>query len=105
MADRLGLPLPGVGVSGLIDLDWGVGLFAPNLEGRDVPPRDVLAESLPLPILVGNDTNLSALGEYYFGAAQRVRAFIHKRPITPRGSYQRPMEERKHRWQVTKPSP
>ena len=93
MADRLGLPLLGVGVSSLIDLNSGVVLFAPNLEWRDVPLRDMLAESLPLPILVDNDTNLSALGECYFGVAQGVGAIIHKEHITTRGSYQRPRED------------
>jgi predicted NBD/HSP70 family sugar kinase len=39
--------------------------------------RDLLAESLPLPILVDNDANLSALGEYYFGAARGVGTFLH----------------------------
>ncbi len=79
MADRLGLHLLGIGVGvpALIDLDSGVVLFAPNLEWRDVPLRDMLAESLPLPILVDNDANLAALGEYYFGAARGVGSFIH----------------------------
>jgi glucokinase-like ROK family protein len=79
MADRLGLPLLGVGVGvpGLVDLDSGVVLFAPNLEWCDVPLQAMLAESLSVPILVDNDANLSALGEYYFGAAQGVENFIH----------------------------
>jgi glucokinase-like ROK family protein len=79
MADRLGLPLLGIGIGvpGLIDLDSGVVLFAPNLEWRDVPLRDMLTQSLPVPILVDNDANLSALGEYYFGAARGVGAFLH----------------------------
>jgi glucokinase-like ROK family protein len=79
MAGRLGLPLLGIGVGvpGLIDVDAGLVLFAPNLEWRNVPVRDLLAESLPLPILVDNDANLSALGEYYFGAARGVGTFLH----------------------------
>jgi len=79
MASRLGLPLLGIGIGvpGLINLDSGVVLFAPNLEWHDVPLRNILSESLPLPILVDNDANLSALGEYYFGAARGVGTFIH----------------------------
>jgi glucokinase-like ROK family protein len=78
-AERLGLSLLGIGVGvpGLIDVGSGVVLFAPNLEWRDVPLRDILAESFPFPILVDNDANLSALGEYYFGAARGIGTFIH----------------------------
>jgi glucokinase-like ROK family protein len=79
MAGRLGLPLlgAGVGVPGLVDIDSGVVLFAPNLEWRDIPLRTMLAGSLSVPILVDNDANLSAVGEYYFGAARRVETFIY----------------------------
>jgi glucokinase-like ROK family protein len=78
-AERLGLPLLGVGVGvpGLVDIDRGLVLFAPNLEWRDVPLRARLAESLSVPVLVDNDANLSALGEYYFGSARGVESFIH----------------------------
>jgi glucokinase-like ROK family protein len=79
MADRLGRPLLGVGVGvpGLVDIDTGVVLFAPNLEWEDIPLREMLAQSLPVPILVDNDANLSGLGEYYFGVARGVENFIY----------------------------
>ena len=79
MADRLELPPLGIGVGvpGLVDLDTGVIVFAPNLEWHDVPLRAMLAEYLPFPILVDNDANLSALGEYYFGTARGIGTFIH----------------------------
>lgn len=79
VADRLDLPLLGVGVGipGLVDIDSGVILFAPNLQWQDVPLRDILAASLSVPILVDNDANLSALGEYYFGVARAVETFIY----------------------------
>jgi glucokinase-like ROK family protein len=79
MAGRLGLALLGVGVGvpGLVDIDSGVVLFAPNLAWRDVPLRAMLTNSLSVPILVDNDANLSALGEYYFGAARGVATFIY----------------------------
>jgi len=79
MADRLGLPLLGIGVGvpGLVDIASGLVSFAPNLEWHDIPLRDLLAESLSVPILVDNDANLSALGEYYFGAAQGTETFIY----------------------------
>lgn len=78
-ADRLGLPLLGVGVGvpGLVDIDSGLLLFAPNLKWRDVPVRDMLASAFDFPILVDNEANLSALGEYYFGAARGTETFIY----------------------------
>jgi glucokinase-like ROK family protein len=79
VADRLGLPLLGVGVGipGLVDIDSGMLLFAPNLRWHDIPLRELLAQSFPVPILVDNDANLSALGEYYFGVAREVETFIY----------------------------
>ncbi len=79
VADRLSLPLLGVGVGipGLVDIDSGMVLFAPNLRWQDIPLRELLAQSLSVPILVDNDANLSALGEYYFGTAQEVETFIY----------------------------
>jgi glucokinase-like ROK family protein len=79
VAERRGMQLLGVGlgVPGLVDLDSGIVRFAPNLEWRDVPLRAMVLESLSLPILVDNDANLSALGEYYFGTARGMDTFIY----------------------------
>jgi glucokinase-like ROK family protein len=79
VAERLGLPLLGIGVGipGLVDIDSGTVLFAPNLRWHDIPLRELLAQSLSVPTLVDNDANLSALGEYYFGAAREVETFIY----------------------------
>lgn len=80
MASRLGRPLLGVGVGvpGLVDIDSGVVLVAPNLEWYNIPLKGLLAQSLTVvPILVDNDANLSALSEYYFGVAQGIESFIY----------------------------
>jgi glucokinase-like ROK family protein len=60
-----------VGVPGLVDQVSGDLLFAPNMGWRDVPLRTILRESLEVPVFVDNEANMAALGEYYFGAAQR----------------------------------
>jgi glucokinase-like ROK family protein len=79
VAERRGMQVLGVGVGvpGLVDLDSGIVRFAPNLEWRDVPLRAMVLESLSMPILVDNDANLSALGEYYFGTARGMDTFIY----------------------------
>jgi glucokinase-like ROK family protein len=79
VAERRGMQVLGVGVGvpGLVDPDSGIVHFAPNLEWRDVPLRALVLESLSLPILVDNDANLSALGEYYFGTARGMDTFIY----------------------------
>jgi glucokinase-like ROK family protein len=60
----------GVGVPGLVDQASGTLLFAPNLGWRDVPLGTLLQDSLDAPIFVGNEANMAALGEHYFGAAR-----------------------------------
>ena len=67
----------GVGIPGLIDTDSGLVIFAPNLGWRDVPARDAFTAAFDVPIFVDNDANASAMGEHYFGAAQRVSNFVY----------------------------
>jgi glucokinase-like ROK family protein len=54
---------------GLVDAASGTLLVAPNLGWTDVPVRELLQEHFDFPIFVGNEANLAALGETYFGAA------------------------------------
>jgi glucokinase-like ROK family protein len=58
----------GVGVPGLVDISSGTLLFAPNLDWRDVPLRQILERELNAPVFVANEANLAALGESFFGA-------------------------------------
>jgi glucokinase len=51
----------------------GIVMYAPNLPGwLDVPLRDILRNELRIPVDIGNDANLAALGEQRFGAARGV---------------------------------
>jgi glucokinase-like ROK family protein len=59
-----------VGVPGLVDQATGTLLFAPNLKWNDMPLQRLLEASFDAPIFVGNEANMAALGEHYFGAAQ-----------------------------------
>ena len=59
----------GLGVPGPVAATTGVLHSPPNLPGwRDVPLRDIIAERLGLPVYIGNDANLAAVGEWRHGA-------------------------------------
>ena len=58
---------------GPLDPYKGIVNYAPNLPGwTDVPLRDILRRELGIPVEIGNDANLAALGEQRFGAAKGV---------------------------------
>ena len=61
-----------IAVPGLIDSASGTVVRAPNLGWRHVPLKDMLSGAdLPanVPIMIGNDANLSAMAEYASGTA------------------------------------
>lgn len=60
----------GVCVPGLMDLENGVCLLAPNLGWRDVPVRDPLQETLGVPVFVHNVAQAAAVAETLEGAAK-----------------------------------
>jgi glucokinase len=63
----------GVGAAGLVDVDRGVILGAPNLSYRDLPLGPMLRERLALPVVVDNDANAAAWGEAMHGAGRGIR--------------------------------
>ena len=60
----------GIGAAGFVSADRGTVLFAPNLAWRDEPLRDDVSALIGLPVIVENDANAMAWGEYRFGAGQ-----------------------------------
>jgi len=61
----------GVGSPGTIDMDNGVVLFSPNLDGwNDVPLRRMVEDGLAMRCVVDNDANVAALAEQWVGAGQ-----------------------------------
>jgi glucokinase len=66
----------GAGFPGAVDPDRGVVRQAPNLRWRDVPIRDLLQERIGLPVVVDNDANCAALGEWWEGAGRGSRFFV-----------------------------
>ncbi len=67
----------GLGAPGLVNVEKGELLFAPNLGWRDVPLRLMLSQRFHLPVYVENEANLGALGEYYFGVGRNVENIIY----------------------------
>lgn len=72
----------GIAVPGLVRRADGLVRFAPNLAWTDQPLAAVLSERLAppwnrLPIAIGNDADLGALGEHARGAARGYRDFVY----------------------------
>ena len=62
----------GVGAAGFVDVRRSTVLFAPNLAWRDEPLRDHLEKRIGLPVIIENDANAAAWGEFTFGAGEDV---------------------------------
>ncbi len=62
----------GVACAGFIDPSGSMVLFSPNLAWRDEPLKQRLESALDLPVVIENDANAAAWGEFRFGAAAEV---------------------------------
>jgi glucokinase len=58
----------GVGAAGWVDAKRSVVYYAPNLAWRDEHLGEELSESCGIPVVIENDGNAAAWGEYRFGA-------------------------------------
>jgi len=68
----------GIAAAGIIDSDNGKVIFSPNLPGwNEVPLRDAVARRFGVPTYLGNDANLAALGEWWFGVKKKVTNLIY----------------------------
>jgi glucokinase len=74
--DRSLLIGAGVGSPGPIDLKTGVLLKTANLPWMDFPIRDQLAERLDLAVVLDNDANAAAYGEFWCGGESRCRNMV-----------------------------
>jgi glucokinase len=60
-----------VATPGPQDPETGILFSAPNIPGWDnFPLRDELKMRFGVPVMIGNDANLAALGEWHFGAGK-----------------------------------
>lgn len=60
----------GVAAAGFIDKDRATVLFAPNLAWRNEPLDRRITDRVGLPVVIENDANAAAWGEYRFGAGR-----------------------------------
>ncbi len=68
----------GIGVPGPLDYKRGLLRFAPNIPlSTNIPVRERLEAWLDVPVVVGNDADVAALGEHRFGAGRGVASMIY----------------------------
>jgi glucokinase len=68
----------GFGAPGPLDPWQGIIIQPPNLPGWDrVPLREEMQRDLGVPVYVGNDANLAALGELFFGAGRGLHNIVY----------------------------
>ncbi len=65
----------GVAVPGVVDEAAGIAVSSANLGWRDVPLRELLAERLRLPVVIGHDVRAGALAEARLGAGRGCPVF------------------------------
>ncbi|MCT9930137.1 ROK family glucokinase [Planotetraspora sp. A-T 1434] len=70
LAARHQVEAVGVGAAGFVDETRSIIRFAPNLAWREEPLRKRVSELVGLPVVVENDANAMAWGEYRFGAGR-----------------------------------
>jgi glucokinase len=72
LAERYEVAAVGVGAAGFVDAARSTVLIAPNLAWRDEPLKADLERCTGLPVVVENDANAAAWGEFQFGAGHDV---------------------------------
>ena len=67
----------GIGVPGLVDADEGVVFDMINIPSwKSVPLQQWMEKRYKIPVLINNDANCFALGEYYFGKGKEYNSMI-----------------------------
>ncbi|WP_156290648.1 ROK family transcriptional regulator [Oceanobacillus salinisoli] len=66
----------GIAMHGVVDVESGRSLIAPNLNLRDIPIKDELSKEFDLTIKVENDARAMALGESWFGGHGDVDSMV-----------------------------
>jgi predicted NBD/HSP70 family sugar kinase len=66
----------GIGAPGITRHEDGVVTWAPSLNWRNLPLKELISERYDLPVFVENDVNLAALGEYGFGSCKGAASLV-----------------------------
>ena len=72
LAGRHELSSVGVGAAGYIDKTRSTVMFAPNIAWRDVNLRERLEKQVGVAVVIENDANAAAWGEFVYGAGADV---------------------------------
>lgn len=67
----------GVGVPGIVDEAAGIARYSANLAWRELALVDALRQRVGVPVALGHDVRLGALGEGTLGAARGVADFLY----------------------------
>ncbi len=75
---RQGAHLPAIqalviGAPSIVNAEQGVIEWAPILNWRDVPLKEILECEFNIPVLIENDVNLATLGEFWKGAGRGIK--------------------------------
>ena len=66
----------GIGAAGFVDADRATVRFAPNIDWIDEPLAARINQLIDLPVVVENDANAAAWGEFRFGAGEDVEDLL-----------------------------
>lgn len=66
----------GVGAAGQVDRVNGILIGAPNLDCYDLNIKQYIEEHFNIPVFLGNDVEIAAIGEMKFGAAKDYDDFV-----------------------------
>lgn len=66
----------GIAMHGVVDVEKGMSLYAPNLGLSDIPIKEQLEKAFGLEVKVENDARAMALGEFWFGNHGDVRSML-----------------------------
>ncbi len=72
----------GIGIPGLLDLERGIILDAPNLGWTSVRIRTSLQRSFGCPVVISNDVDAGVYAEYHSGSAKGARCVLGVFPGT-----------------------
>jgi len=66
----------GIAMHGVVDVETGTALYAPNLDLANIPIKSSMEEAFELEVIVENDARAMALGEAWFGSNDEMRSML-----------------------------
>ncbi|HEY8658171.1 MAG TPA: ROK family protein [Hanamia sp.] len=67
----------GIGVPGLVDIEQGIVFDVVNIPSwKEIPLQKLMEGRYHIPVIINNDANCFALGEYYFGKGKGCNSMV-----------------------------